>query len=140
MSDCRVETELVGAICTGTVAMTVDSAVRFEPGDTIWIERTGTNEEQPTVLGVTGSVITARVTIAHPDRSSMMRQTRSKHMVQKLRDVINAPRETIPGRYGPDQTAIIEVPAVASTLVLRFKTAPLPAPRYGKLGNLDRVA
>ena len=137
--DCRVETQLVGGIGTGTVAMTVDNATGFESGDTIWIERTGTNEERTTVLGVAGNVITARVTIAHPDRSFVTRKTKAIHAARKLRDVINTAGETAIGRYGPDQTAIIEASVAGSNLVLTFKTTPLPAPRYGKLGNLDRV-
>ena len=46
----------------------------------IWIERTGTNEEQTTVLSIAGNVITARVTMAHPDQYYVTRQTHARHV------------------------------------------------------------
>ena len=138
-ADCRFETQLAGAIAPGTVTFAVDNASGFQAGDTIWIERTGANEEQTTVLAVGANTITALISLTHADRSFVTRKTKARHVAQKLAERINTPGEWAPGRYGSDQTAIIDASASGDALTVSFRTTPLPAPRYGKLGNLDRV-
>jgi hypothetical protein len=87
--------------------------------------------------------IRARITMTHAEDSYVTRKTQAKHAAQKFADLINTPGETVAGRFGPDQTAVIEATATAylsnAKLTLAFKAAALPAARYGKLGNLDRV-
>jgi hypothetical protein len=65
----------------------------------------------------------------------------------RFAEIINTPGEEVAGRYGPDQSGVITATAIhtgpegapSGALVLTFATPPLPAARYGKLGNLDRV-
>lgn len=65
----------------------------------------------------------------------------------RLAQIINTPGATVEGRYGPDQSGVITASVIhtgpagapSAALVLTFATPPLPAARYGKLGNLDRV-
>src|SRR5581483_5510322 len=65
----------------------------------------------------------------------------------RLAEIINTPGEAVEGRYGPDQSGVITATVIhtgpagapSAAVVLTFATPPLPAARYGKLGNLDRV-
>ena len=65
----------------------------------------------------------------------------------RLAEIINTPGEPVAGRYGPDQSGVITASVIhtgpegapSAALILTFATPPLPAARYGKLGNLDRV-
>jgi hypothetical protein len=65
----------------------------------------------------------------------------------RLAEIINTPGATVVGRYGPDQSGVVTASVIhtgpsgapSAALVLTFATPPLPAARYGKLGNLDRV-
>jgi hypothetical protein len=65
----------------------------------------------------------------------------------RFAEIINTSGEEVEGRYGPDQSSVITATAIrtgpegasSGALVLTFATPPLPAARYGKLGNLDRV-
>jgi hypothetical protein len=151
--DCRVETQLSGDVEPATdvggnlldVDIHVGDASGFAAGDTVWIERTGTNEEQTSVVSVSvllGS-IRARITMKHPEDSYVTRKTMARHVAQKFVSVINTAGEEVPGRFGPDQTSVIEATSTGdmswAVVSLRFTQAPLPAARYGKLGNLDRV-
>ncbi|MCL4851667.1 MAG: hypothetical protein KJZ78_09830 [Bryobacteraceae bacterium] len=151
--DCRFETQLTSAVEPATdgsgnllaVDLHVDDASGFEQWDMVWIERTGANEELVVVqeVNVVLGFIRARITLTHPNDSYVTRKTQAKHAAQKMAALINTAGETVAGRFGPDQTAVIEATATAylssAKLTLAFKTAVLPAARYGKLGNLDRV-
>jgi hypothetical protein len=68
-TDCRVEAQLTADVKAGDSSLPVFSAAGFAAGDGIWIERTGTNEEQTTVAGVAGNSLTASVTQDHPSGS-----------------------------------------------------------------------
>jgi len=65
----------------------------------------------------------------------------------RLAQIINTPGASVEGRYGPDQSGVITATVIhtgpagapSAAVVLTFATPPLPAARYGKLGNLDRV-
>ncbi len=65
----------------------------------------------------------------------------------RLAEIINTPGATVVGRYGPDQSGVVTASVIhtgpsgapSAALVLTFATPPLPAARYGTLGNLDRV-
>jgi hypothetical protein len=61
-TDCRVETQLSASVNAGDINLPVQSTVGFAAADGIWIERTGTNEEQTTVIGVGGISLHASVT------------------------------------------------------------------------------
>ncbi len=143
-TDCRVETQLTSGVTAGDSSLPVQNTAGFAAGDGIWIERTGTNEEQTTVAGVGGSFLTASVTQDHPDGSFITRKTKAWHVAQKLADMINAAGDTVSGRFGPDQSGVIQAQAWQSGpssggITLTFVTAAGSTPRYGKLGNLDRV-
>jgi hypothetical protein len=60
-----VETQLTSDVKAGASSLPVQSTAGFAAGDGIWIEHTGTNEEQTTVAGVGGSSLTASVTQDH---------------------------------------------------------------------------
>ncbi|MBI4905710.1 MAG: hypothetical protein HY820_18905 [Acidobacteria bacterium] len=151
--ECRFETQLTSDVAPATdasgnllpVDLHVEDATGFEVGDMVWIERTGANEELVLVLEVNQifGFIRARITMTHANDSYITRKTTARHASQKFADLINTAGETVAGRFGPDQTAVIEASAVGylggGTLSISFKTAALPAARYGKLGNLDRV-
>lgn len=65
----------------------------------------------------------------------------------RFAEIINTPGAEVAGCYGPDQSGVITAAVIrtgpegapSAALVLTFATPPLPAARYGKLGNLDRV-
>ncbi|MCC6389184.1 MAG: hypothetical protein IT167_01180 [Bryobacterales bacterium] len=151
--DCRFETQLSAAVEPATdgggnlllVDLHVDDASGFAVGDMVWIERTGANEELVNVLEANQVLqfIRARITKTHANDSYVTRKTQAKHAAEKLATLINTAGETVAGRFGPDQTTVIEASATGYTggakLTLAFRTAVLPAGRYGTLGNLDRV-
>ncbi|MCC6362146.1 MAG: hypothetical protein IT165_01400 [Bryobacterales bacterium] len=151
--DCRFETQLTASVEPATdgsgnlltVDLHVADASAFEQWDMVWIERTGANEELVVVqeVNVVLGFIRARITMTHAEDSYVTRKTQAKHAAQKFVELINTPGDTVAGRFGPDQTAVIEATATGytggGTITLGFKAAALPAARYGKLGNLDRV-
>lgn len=151
--DCRFETQLNGNVEPATDAggnllpidLHVDDVSGFAVDDMVWIERTGANEELVLVLEVNQilGLIRARITMTHADNSYVTGKTIAKHAAGKLAALVNTPGETVAGRFGPDQTGVIEATASGDfsggRLTITFKTAALPAARYGKLGNLDRV-
>ena len=63
-TDCRVETQLSAAVKAGDVSLPVESTAGFATADGIWIERSGTNEEQTTVIGVGTGALHASVSRA----------------------------------------------------------------------------
>jgi hypothetical protein len=151
--DCRFETQLTSNVQPAAdaagnllpVDLHVDDASGFVVGDMAWVERTGANEELVLVLEVNQifGFIRVRITMTHANDSYVTRKTQAKHAARKFADLINTAGETVAGRSGPDQTAVIEASAAGylggGTLSIAFKTEALPAARYGKLGNLDRV-
>ena len=143
-SDCRVETYLTAAVAAGDVSLPVNDVTGFATTDSIWLERTGTNEEQTTVIGVGTSAIHASVSQGHTAGSFVTRKTRAWHVAQKLADIINTAGATVAGRFGPDQSGVIHATTWASGpssggIAITFVTASGATARYGKLGNLDRV-
>ena len=138
-TDARVETTLTQATVAGDVALRVNDATGINTGDYIWIERTGTNEEQTHVVGGGGIWINAPVSMAHPYGSFVTRKTQAYHMAQVLATAINTAGATVAGRFGPDQSGVIHAQAFGGGLILRFLAATGATSRYGKLGNLDRV-
>ncbi len=68
-------------------------------------------------------------------------------VMARFAEIINTPGASVEGRYGPDQSSVISASVIhtgpegapSAALLLTFATPPLPAARYGKLGNLDRV-
>jgi hypothetical protein len=67
-------------------------------------------------------------------------------VLARFAEMINTPG-AVAGRFGPDQSQVIHAAAIhtgpegspSGALILTFITQPLPAARYGKLGNLDRI-
>jgi len=143
-TDCRVETQLSAAVKAGDVSLPVDNTAGFFTADAIWIERSGTNEEQTTVIGVGTGALHASVSMGHPSGSYVTRKTKAWHVAQKLADTINTAGASVAGRFGPDQSGVIHAQAWASGpstggIALTFVLGTGAAARCGKLGNLDRV-
>jgi hypothetical protein len=145
-TDCIVETQLTAAVTASASAQNIPVAATqgIEAGDYVYIERTGANEELVRVLAVGMGTIQCVVTINHPAGSFVTLQVGAKHALGKMAAIINQAGATVAGRFGPDQSAVIQAAATAisptsATLQLQFVTPALPAARYGKLGNLDRV-
>ncbi len=138
-SDCRIETRLTSAIKADDVAIPVQDGSGFNTGDTIWIERTGKNEEQIHLVGGGGAVLNGTVKIDHPSGSFVTRKTEVFHVAQKLAIAINTAGDTVAGRFGPDQSGVIKAQAWGGGIILTFALGAGATPRYGKLGNLDRV-
>jgi hypothetical protein len=122
----------------------------FAPGDTITIERTGTNEETTAVIetGVdpaSGPYLLAWVTQSHTSDVYITRETHAIHLVQRLAGIINASGDSVAGRFGPDQSGVISARAggggsyQSGALYLEFKSSTADGSLYGKLGNLGRV-
>src|ERR1039457_1574167 len=143
-SDCRVETQLRANVNAGDITLPVQSSAGFDTGDGIWIERTGRNEEETTVIGVGTGTIHASVSMGHPSGSFVTRKTKAWHVAQKLADIINTAGASVAGRFGPEQSGVIHAQAWASGpstggITLTFVLGTGATARYGKLGNLDRV-
>jgi hypothetical protein len=147
--DARIETQLTAAVEGGTEAqwIRVESSEGFELGDRIYLERGGANEELTQVMDTLTGQIYCVVTINHPAGSYVTVETNAYHVVKKMAQIINTPGGSVAGRYGPDQSSVLSAAAsrigpqgsTAGALVLTFVTLALPNPRYGKLGNLDRI-
>ncbi len=143
-TDCRVETQLTATVNAGDASLPVQSTAGFSAADEIWIERTGTNEEQTTVVGVGTSGLNASVSMGHPSGSFVTRKTKAWHVAQKLANIINTAGASVAGRFGPDQSGVIHAQAWVSGpstggITITFVLASGTTSRYGKLGNLDRV-
>jgi hypothetical protein len=146
-TDCRFETRLRSAVEPGSlVTLYVQDASGFEIAGRAWIERTGTNEEmiQAFDANPVANTILAAVTIAHPAGSYVTRVTSAKHAALKLAEIINTSGDPVTGRFGPGQSGVMVATGgwsegASGCLMLTFKTAELPAARYGKLGNIDRA-
>ena len=128
----------------GDSSLPVSSVSGFAAADTIWLERTGTNEEQTTVVGVGATSLNASVSMGHPSGSFVTRKTKAWHVAQKLADIINTAGVSVAGRFGPDQSGVIHAQAWASCpstggITITFVLASGTTARYGKLGTLDRV-
>ena len=81
---------------------------RVPAGDTITIERTGTNEETTTVIEVgvdptSGPYMLAWVTKSHTSDVFIDRETQ-RHATSRRssRTIINTSGDTVAGRFGPD--------------------------------------
>jgi hypothetical protein len=126
----------------------VDDHRDFAPGDAIVLERSGANEETTTVIQTGDDIgwpyLLATVTMDHPMDSYVTRKTQPIHLAEKLAEVINTRGDSVPGRYGPDQSSTLLATVgggssyQSGTLYLRFKS-PSYHTYYGKLGNLDRI-
>ena len=143
-SDCRVETQLRANVNAGDITLPVQSSAGFDTGDGIWIERTGRNEEETTVIGAGTGTIHASVSMGHPSGSFVTRKTKAWHVAKKLAEIINTVGASVAGRFGPDQSGVIHAQAWASGpstggITLTFALGAGATARYGKLGNLDRV-
>ena len=100
-ADCRVETQLTAAVSAGDASLPIAETAGFAAADSIWLERTGTNEEQTTVVGVGISSLTAPVSVGHASGSFVTRKTRAWHVAQKFADMINAVGTAVAGRSDP---------------------------------------
>ncbi len=140
-TDALFETQLAEDVksATGAQLVHVADASGFSIGDGVIIERFGTNEEMCWVMGVATGAISINVTVDHPVGSYVTRVTTPLHVRDKLIALINTPGEPVAGRFGPDQTAVIEASTgfSPSGVVITFKTPDPPASNYGKLGNMD---
>jgi hypothetical protein len=86
---------------------------------------------------IMGTIMIA-CTRGHPAGSYVTRVTNSLHLRAKFIGLINTSGESVAGRFGPDQTAVIEARAGSvDEVVIVFKTPDPPASNYGKLGNMD---
>jgi hypothetical protein len=94
---------------------------------------------------VSGPYLLAWVTTSHTEDVYITRDTHAYHVARKLADVINASRDTVAGRFGPDQSGVITAQVgggsgyQSGALYLEFKSNTADGSLYGKLGNLDRV-
>ncbi|MBI4904407.1 MAG: hypothetical protein HY820_12270, partial [Acidobacteria bacterium] len=145
-TDCIVETTLSSDVTVSTTAQDIPlaSTTGIGVGDYVFIERIGTNEEMVRVEAVGTGAIRCIVTMNHPAGSFVTLQLGAKHLLQKLAQIINTPGDPVAGRFGPDQSGVISATATAfsasvASLRLQFVMPALPAARYGKLGNIDRV-
>jgi len=141
-TDAIVETQLAQDVQGGGLTwMYVGSVAGFRAGDSVYIERTGTNEELVAVVAVDAAQnrLQANVTLAHPADSYVTLRVEGYHIAEKFAAIINDPGSP-PGRYGASQTAVITAEGGiglnrSGYLRISFK----PDANYGKLGNLDRV-
>jgi hypothetical protein len=61
-------------------------------------------------------------------------------LLQRFANLVNTPGDTVAGRYGPDQSGVIEASIDAGgNLRIAFKSLDAPTANYGKLGNLDVI-
>ena len=99
-TDARVETQLTADVAAGDLVLPVSSVAGFAAADTIWLELTGTKEEQTTVAGVGASALNASVSIAngagHPSGSFVTRKTKAWHVAQELANIISSTRLAFP--------------------------------------------
>ena len=134
-----METQLTSSVDADDMSMTVDSTAGFYAGCTVFVERTGTNEESIHLAGV-GATLVGWVRVGHPSGSYVTRKSTYFDLVQKLMRMINTPGESVSGRYGPDQSGVIVASLeITVGIHIEFKSAMDATSRYGKLGNLDRV-
>jgi hypothetical protein len=145
-TDCIVETTLSSDVTASTSAQEVPvvSTSGIGVGDYVYIERTGTNEEQVRVEAVGAGTVRCVVTMDHPAGSYVTLELGAKQLLQKLAQIINTPGDPVAGRFGPDQSGVISATTTVfstsvASLQLQFATPALPTARYGKLGNIDRV-
>ena len=156
-TDCRVETQATSQFgpeySEGSGQQThtkiyVDDASRFHMGDTITIERGGSNDEITSVFDTGSDIdpyILAWVTMTHPVDSYITRETHAIHLADKLAEVINTSGESVAGRFGPDQSGVIGARSgggssyQSGALYLEFNSSTADGSLYGQLGNLDRV-
>ncbi|MCX6624073.1 MAG: hypothetical protein NTY38_24025, partial [Acidobacteria bacterium] len=145
-TDCTIETTLSANATASTSAqdIPVASTTGISVGDYVFIERTGTNEELMRVEAVGAGTIRCIVTMNHPSGSFVTLQLGAKQLLQKLAQIINTPGDPVVGRFGPDQSGVISATTTVfstsvASLQLQFATPAVPAARYGKLGNIDRV-
>lgn len=153
-ADAKVETQLAADVSASPVSQEdgsllpvtlplSDPAAAFAEGDEVWIEKTGANEEVVRVLSASGGSITAIVTMNHPAGSYMTKRLTGKDLGAKLAEIINTAGDSVHGRYGPDQSGVIQAGVSGDSMIGYLEiTFATPAPtngRYGKLGNLDRV-
>jgi hypothetical protein len=143
-TDCRVETQLTTTVDAGAASLPLQRTAGFAAVDGIWIERTGRNEEETTVIRVGTGALRASVSMGHPSGSFVTRKTKAWHGAQKLADIINTAGVSVAGRLGPDQNGVIHAQAWASGpstggITITFVVNAGATGRNGKLGNLDRV-
>lgn len=138
-TDVRVETQLTASVAAGDVSMPVDSTAGFYAGCTVWVERTGTNEETIVLAGA-GAALVGLVKVGHPAGSYVTRKSTYFDVVQKFIAMINTTGDSVAGRFGPDQSGVIEASLdISLGIRISFKTATGSTSRYGNLGSLDRV-
>ena len=158
-TDCRVQTQAWMPVSpnidpdTGVQSYTriwILDQTGFAPGDTITIERGGTNEETTAVIEtgvdpVSGPYVLAWVTTSHTSDVYITRETHAYHVAQRFAEIINTSGDTVAGRFGPDQSGVIRATAGSGStyqsgaLYLEFQTNAADGSAYGKLGNLDRI-
>ncbi len=145
-TDCIIEPTPSADVAGSATAqdIPVASTTGISVGDYVFIERTGTNEELMRVEAVGTGTIRCVVTMNHPSGSFVTLQLGAKHRLQKLAQIINTMGDPVAGRFGPDQSGVIAATATGfltsvASLRLQFVMPALPAARYGKLGNIDRV-
>jgi len=109
------------------------------------IERMGANEEWCHVLdtlpGSGTTQLLVNPTLNHPAGSYVTTVPYPYDFARKFMEIINTPGDPVAGRYGPDQSSVVEASFDVATfaLVFSFKTLDAPNANYGKLGNLDVV-
>src|SRR5579871_5670074 len=152
-TDCRLETQILGNVAPdpagGLTEIYVYDTTGFAEGDTIDIERGGTNFETTSIVQIVSGVFGkfyAYLTKTHADKSYISRQTEAWHLAKKLADIINTHNAgDVAGRFGPDQSSVIKAEVGGGTTYqsgsvhLEFQPAASDGTIYGKLGNLDRV-
>jgi hypothetical protein len=139
-TDVRVETQLTSSVAEGDIDIPVQSTAGFYDACTIYIERTGKNEETIVIAGALSTELNGLVKVGHPAGSYVTRKSTYFDLVQKFISLINTTGDTVAGRFGPDQSGVIQASLdISLGLRITFKTATGITSRYGKLGNLDRI-
>ena len=137
------ETQLAADVtsATGPQWVVMGDVSEFAAGDMVIIERLGANEEICRVQGVDAamSALLLAITINHPvDSFASLVNTRAR-VGQQLALIVNTPGDTVSGRFGPDQTSVIQTAATDTGILISFVTPEPPAGNYGKLGNMDSL-
>jgi hypothetical protein len=130
-ADCRVEGVLEDEL-TGSAGMqwvhVTDFTGDIARAQEVIFERTGANEERCHVLDSrlgSGSVeIAVQPTLSHPAGCFVVTEPYPFDLARKFVEIINTAGEDVAGRYGPDQTGVIEASLdVASRAVVRDENA-----------------
>src|ERR1017187_443093 len=88
-TDVRVETRLTSSVAPDDIDIPVESTAGFYDACTIYIERTGTNEESIVIAGALSTELNGWVRVGHPAGSYVTRKSNFFDLIQKFIAMIN---------------------------------------------------